>query len=460
MKLSDFKDKKVLIMGLGLHGGGTGAAKFFSKLGSRVTATDLKSKKELRPSLAELKHCRGIVYHLDGHRVSDFRQTDLVIKNPGVPDNSLWLKIARRAGAAILSDVEIFLRICPARVIGVTGTKGKSTAAWLVGEFLRKSGKKVWVGGNIRKSVLELLPKIKKSDWVVLELSSFQLDSLAQSRLSPHIAVITNIFPDHLNRYPDMRAYVAAKSAIFRWQTKGDWLFVSWRDNFLKRLARRAPSRVLLFDPIKIAKRFLGKTPKIPEYHYANIAAAVAVARHLGVGERVIRKVMTSFKGMAGRMELVRVVRGVEFINDTTATNPTAAEAAVLATKKRIRGHGLHVIAGGFDKGLPIESFVRTLRVKAATVIFLPGTATDKMESRIPPKFFFEKFGRVNDQHPKIYEAGSMSEAVKLAFREAVKGDTVLLSPGAASFGLFQHEFDRGKKFVEAVRRIKDRSRR
>lgn len=463
MNLGEFRGEKVLIVGLGLHGGGVGAAAFFARLGSRVTVTDLKTS-ELAPSIAKLRRFKNITYRLGGHRPADFRTADYVIKGPGVPKNSKFLKIARRAGVPVLSDVEIFFLVCPAPIIGITGTKGKSTAASLLFELLGtrisrgsraapwvrpsriRRGSRAWLGGNIRNSVLEFLPRVRKNDWVVLELSSFQLDSLKNSRRSPHIALITNIFPDHLNRYPSMAAYVTSKANIFRYQKRGDYLFINANDRLLRRTAASAPGRVVRFDPGRTVRPFAKLIRALPTYHIPNISGAIAVAKHLGVGERVIRKVLTAFRGLPGRMEFVRRVRGVEFINDTTATNPTAAEQAVVATKKRIGKHGgLHVIAGGYDKGLPVEEFVNALAGHTASVIFLPGTATKKMEARIMNHESWK---------PNVHHASLMTEAVRIAYAQAKRGDAVLLSPGAASFGLFRHEFDRGDQFVRAVRNL------
>lgn len=452
-------------MGLGLHGGGVGSAEFFSHLGSRVIVTDLKSKTDLAPSLAKLRRYKSITYHLGGHRARDFRAADYVIKGPGVPENSKFLKIARQAGVPILSDVEIFFLACSAPIIGITGTKGKSTTTWLLGQFLKEGlrkprrrasslrGRRIWVGGNIRKSVLEFLLRVKKKDLVVLELSSFQLDSLKHSRKSPHIALITNIFPDHLNRYSSMAAYAASKAGIFKFQKSGDYLFINARDAVLRRIIARARSRVIRLDPRKALSRYRKHIPAhIPDFHLPNIAAAVAVARHLGVGEVVIKKVLIGFRGMPDRMELVRKLDGVSFINDTTATNPEAARRAVVATKQRIGKHGLHVIAGGYDKGLPVGDFMSVLAKHAAAVIFLPGTATRKMKSEIRnPKFEINSKLKIL----KTFDVKTILEAVRLAHRRAKSGDVVLLSPGAASFGLFKHEFDRGEQFVEAVRRLR-----
>lgn len=448
MQLADFKNKKVLIMGLGLHGGGAGSAAFFAKLGSKVVATDLKTKRELAPSIAKLKRFKTITYRLGGHRPADFQKADYVIKGPGVPENSRFLKIARQARVPILSDVEIFFSICPAPIIGITGTKGKTTATWLLGEFLdRGLRRRIWVGGNIRKSVLEFLPAVRKNDLVVLELSSFQLDSLKRSRLSPHIALITNVFPDHLNRYPAMAAYIASKANIFRYQKRGDYLFINGKDPILRRIASMAPGRVVRFDPSRTVRPFAKLIRTLPVYHIPNIAGAVAIAKHFGVGEQAIQKVLTAFRGLPGRMEIIRLVRGVKFINDTTATNPGAAEQAVIAIKRRIGAHGLHVIAGGYDKGLAAEEFVKALQQHAASVAFLPGKASERMKQKLQKE--------QRRQRPQVSGAKSMGKAVWVAYRNAKPGDAVLLSPGAASFGIFQHEFDRGDQFVAAVQKLR-----
>ncbi|MDP3727449.1 MAG: UDP-N-acetylmuramoyl-L-alanine--D-glutamate ligase, partial [bacterium] len=385
LRLADFKNKKVLIMGLGLHGGGVGSAEFFSRLGSRVIVTDLKSRRELAPSVAKLRRFKNITYRLGGHRAADFRSADFIIKGPGVPEKSKFLGIAKRAGVPVLSDVEIFFLACPAPIIGITGTKGKSTTTWLLGQFLARGlHRRIWVGGNIRKSVLEFLNRINKNDLVVLELSSFQLDSLFKSRKSPEIALITNIFPDHLNRYASLAAYARSKAGIFRFQKPGDHLFINQKDAVLRRIAAQARSQVIRFNPERVLSRYRKNIPAhIPDFHLPNIAAAVAAARHCGVGERSVRDVLTGFGGMPDRMQLVRKIGGVEFINDTTATNPEAARQAIAATKRRIGRRRLVVIAGGYDKGLPVMDFVRALKRSTAAMVFLPGTATEKMKAKV-----------------------------------------------------------------------------
>ncbi len=462
MKLSEFKGKKIIVMGLGLHGGGVGAAKFFSELGSRVIITDLKTKKVLALSLRALRGFRNISFVLGRHRALDLANADLIIKNPGVPDNSPWLKIARAHRIPIWSDIEAFFKFCPAPIIGITGTKGKSTAASVLFELLgtpirrgsraapwvRQSrirrGSRVWLGGNIRKSVLEVLPMIRKNDFVVLELSSFQLDSLAFSKRSPHIAVITNIFPDHLNRYRGFRNYALSKAGIFRFQGRRDYLFINKNDALLKKLSKLSHSRKILVDEKRYLLPFRAITErKFWPHQRASVALAVAVGRHLGATKGVIAKVLQRTRELSGRLETIRKVGGVTFVNDTTATNPGAAIAALkaLSGKKRM---GIVLIAGGSDKKLPSQEFARAIVKFAKAVVFLPGEATKKIKSK------------VKNQKSKIvvHEARTMQEAVRIAYALAEKGDTVLLSPGAASFGQFLHEFDRGEQFVKAVRAL------
>ncbi|MBI2624309.1 UDP-N-acetylmuramoyl-L-alanine--D-glutamate ligase [Candidatus Parcubacteria bacterium] len=429
--VAKLKNKRVLIMGLGLHGGGVGAARFFVGTGARVTVTDLRTAKELAPSLHTLQGL-GIKYVLGRHRERDFHKADLVIQNPGVPNSSPYLAAARKAGVPIDTDVGVFAVLCPAPTIGITGTKGKSTTATLIAECLRRTYRDVVLAGNIRTSVLEVLPRIRATSKVVLELSSWQLEGLERKRYAPHIAVITNIFPEHLNRYPSFAAYIRAKALITRFQTASDHLFLKRGDA----MARKAVSKT------KAAMHFWSSQDRLPsgvsllgEHNRANLRAAQAVARFLGVPNRDIIRVFRRFRGLAGRLEVVRRVGGVTFVNDTTATMPQAAIAAI-----RSMPIAPVVIAGGADKNLDYRGLAETLRRKTKAFILLKGTATDKIKAAL------------GGEAP---ETDSMSAAVRFACSKAKRGDFVLLSPGAASFGLFRHEFDRGEKFVAAVRRLR-----
>lgn len=446
-----FLNKRVLILGLGLHGGGVGAASFFARICARVLVTDLKSRKELAPSLSALRRYKNISYILGRHRKEDIVGADMIIKNPGVPDNSPWLALARANKIPVASDIEFFFNYCPAKIIGVTGTKGKSTTVSLLAEFLRLGTKKrVWLAGNIRKSVFEILPKIRPGDHVVLELSSFQLDSLANSRISPHIAVITNIFPDHLNRYKNFNHYADSKANIFRYQKRGDYIFIPQGDGFLKKLVRGAVSRRVGVDAERALKPYSPLIERRFFSHQASsLALAVAVGRQLGVSSAVIQKVLARFRQLPGRLETVRVLGGIRFVNDTTATNPEAATAALRAVSKETKGE-IILIAGGSDKKLPVTGFVGSIGKLAKAVIFLPGKATKKMNSQLAT--YNPQLLRCN--------ARTMREAVRRAYALAKRGDTILMSPGAASFGLFQNEFDRGDQFVKAAMELRIKKQR
>lgn len=442
----EFRDKRVLVMGLGLHGGGIGMVKFLAKSGARLTVTDLRSQKILRPALKNLKKLKNIRYVLGRHRKEDFLKTDLIVKNPGVKPDSPFLDIARKKKIPVTSDVEIFFKSCPGKIIGVTGTRGKSTAAYLIWLFLKEkfknSSRRVFLAGNIRKSALELFPKIRKEDVVVLELSSFQLHDLIPKKISPEIAVITNILKDHLNWHKNFQDYVRAKRQIFRSQKPGGLLFLDSREKTVQKIIRKTQSRIIFSrlskDLGKITDRNLGR-------HYrGSVSLAASVARHWGVRENVIKKILIGFKGLPGRQEEIAKISGVHFVNDTTSTMPEASVAALYRLGKIARK--IILIAGGQDKNLDFRKMASAIRDKVSVLILLPGTATKKLK----------KLLRIADQSElRIIEAKSMSEAVKKAAGFAKRGDFVVLSPGAASFGLFANEFDRGEKFIDAVNKLK-----
>jgi len=411
MKL--FKNKRVTVMGLGLLGGGIGVAKFFAKQEAKVLVTDLRTKKELKSSLDKLKDL-DIEFVLGKHRQRDFINADLVIRNPGVPRESKYLKIAKDNNIPVKTDIDIFFDLCPGAIIGITGTKGKSTVATLVYLFLKKKYPKTFLAGNIGVSPLKLLNKIDKKSKVVLELSSFELEGLKKS---PHVAVITNLFPDHLNRYKNFKDYVNAKKSIFKYQNKNDILVLN-SDSETKKLCSEAKSKVYLF------KAF-------------NASAAVLVAELFKISKNDIKKVLSNFKGVAHRQEFVAEKKGVKYINDTTATNPNAVIFAIETFRKRFPKSKIVLIAGGEDKKLSYKGLAKSIKHNVDYVVLLPGTGSNKLKKNLN----------------KFYPVKSMKQAVKKASYLAQKGDIVLLSPGAASFNLFENEFDRGNQFVKAVKK-------
>jgi len=441
--------KKVTIMGLGLHGGGVGVTKFFCKQKAKVLITDLKTEKELKESVEKLKGL-PIKFSLGGHKEKDFLGADLIIKNPDIPQDSPFLKLAREKGIPVKTDIGIFFDLFRGEIIGITGTKGKSTVATLTYEFLKKKDQNTALAGNIGLSPLELLLEAQRPNRVVLELSSFELEDL---RKSPKIAVITNILKDHLNRYKSFEDYIKAKKEIFLHQKKEDILVLNYDDEVVREFSSEAFSKVYFFSKKEILKNgcfikgdkiYFNKEPICRlediqlkgKHNIFNILAAVSVAKLLKVKPENIEEVLREFKGIPFRQELIAEIRGVKFFNDTTATIP----AAVIFAINNLSSQGkLILIAGGVDKNLEYGNLAKKIKEKVSYLILLPGTATNKLKKELTG-------------FSKVFFANSMREAVRKSFSLAKKGDIVLLSPGAASFNLFKNEFDRGEKFNKEVK--------
>jgi len=422
------------VMGLGLHGGGEGAARFFTKQGAKVLVTDLRARKELKESIKKLQGY-SIKYVLGKHRTEDFKNADLIIKNPAVPKDSKYLKIAIKNKVPIETDIGLFFELCPwQKIIGITGTKGKSTTVTLIAKLL-KTRYKVILAGNIRASALEELPRITKNTIVVLELSSWQLEDLKKHKKSPHIAIITNIMPDHLNRHKGMRDYIEAKKLIFKFQKPEDLLILNKDDKVVRGFAKETKAQVIFYSK-KQAVRYLKHTKLLGEHNLSNISAAATVAKLFKIPSLSIKKILENFKGIEGRLEFVRAIKGVKYYNDTTATTPEATIAALKSFNPAAAGQAnIILISGGTDKNLDFKKLAEEISKRVKSLILLPGTATRKIEKAIRPRQF------------SIIKVNSMKHAVNEASERAGKGDIVLLSPGCASFGLFQHEFDRGKQF-------------
>lgn len=461
------RGKRVLVFGLGVHGGGVGVTRWLVGQGARVTVTDLKRRAELASSLAQLRGLR-ITYVLGRHRLSDIVASDLIIQNPGVPATSPYLAAARKRGIPIETDIGLFFTICPAPIIGVTGTKGKSTTTTLIGECFRAARRPPLVAGNIRRSPFDGLRSLTAKTPVVLELSSWQLEGLVAHTISPAVAVMTNVSADHLDRYPSFGAYVAAKELIWKFQTTSDVCILN-RDNPLtRRMGARVPGRRLWFSrrPFAgengccvragwIVYRAAGREERVlpvrqlqvyGEHNLENVLAAVAAARVSGVPLAAVRRAVKNFRGIPDRLERIRTLDGVTYYNDTTATAPAAAMQALATLGRHPRGKHIVLIAGGADKALPFTEFARQVRRYCATVILLPGSATPKLAAAL-------RRAGVTVSVP----VGSMKQAVVQAQAAARAGESVLLSPGCASFGLFQNEFDRGEQFRSAVRALTKR---
>jgi UDP-N-acetylmuramoylalanine--D-glutamate ligase len=450
-----FKNKKITVMGLGLLGRGVGDAKFLAQCGAKLIVTDLKTKEQLKSSIAKLKKFPGIKYRLDEHRLEDFRNRNFILKAAGVPLDSPFIAEARKNKIPVEMSASLFARLSKATIVGITGTRGKSTTTHLIHHVLKESGRNAFLGGNVKGvSTLAFLGKVKSSDIAVLELDSWQLQGFGESKISPHISVFTNLLPDHLNYYKGdppasqarlpvrqseaakaralragMKQYFADKANIFRFQTKNDFAVVG------KEIAKRIKTRgkKIIAKPIPLSWKF-----NLPGSHNKeNGGLAVEALKVLGISEKEIKNGLASFPGVPGRLELIRELRRIKFYNDTTSTTPDAGKMALKALGNK---NELILIMGGADKKLDMSSLIKMIPKYCKKVVLLPGTGTDNL----PANF-----------KNKCIQVKTLKEAVSTAILSAQKGDTILLSPGFASFGLFKNEFDRGDKFNKIVKSLK-----
>ena len=448
-------------MGLGLHGGGVGVIKFLAEAGATVLATDLKSEKELEVSLAKLKNVPRIEYVLGQHREENFSRADMIVKNPAVPWTNKYIQLALKKNVPVEMDSSLFFKLCKNKIIGITGTRGKTTTASLIWEILREAKLNPIKIGIGQVSVLDKLKELEHNSVIVTELSSWRLSALGRYGLSPEIAVLTNIFQDHLNYYPKMEAYVADKKYIFVNQKKSDFCVLNWDDEKLNKLESEVNSQLIKFSKSKleadnsvyisdgmIYARWNGKEEKIMEvseikikgaHNVSNILASIGAAKALGIKGENIKKGIVAFSGLPHRLEFVRELGRVKYYNDTAATSPDGAISSLNSFEENIV-----LLAGGSDKNLDMLELARAIKNKTDKVIFLEGIGTDKIIAQL------RKLGGVEN----FIVADSMEKAVALARDLAKAGDVVLLSPGTASFGLFLNEFDRGDKFKLAVNNL------
>jgi len=463
MDINFFKDKKITVLGLGLHGGGVGIVKFLTNHGARVVVTDLKTKEQLAKSLEKIKGIKNIEYVLGQHRNEDFTNVDMVIKNPCVSWTNPHIKLALQSKIPVEIDSSIFFKLCKNPIIGVTGTKGKTTVAALIFEILNLAGKNPVKVGSGQISVLDKLDELKKDSVVVFELSSWRLSALKKEKLSPHIAVITNILRDHLNYYKTMEEYIADKKNIFLYQKPGDWLIANDDNERIREFYPEVKSQIFKFsfspidgnsifvenevifinNGVDIKKVIDLKEIKIPGKHNVfNAMAAIGATYVFGAGVEEIRKAVSNFSGVAHRLEFVRTFKGVKYYNDTAATIPDAVLASIKSFDSPII-----LIAGGEDKKLDFGELGKEILKYAKKIVFLKGSGSEKLTEEIKKNNPEQEFN--------FPICGSMEEAVNSAKDLSQEGDIILLSPGAASFNLFLNEFDRGDKFKEAVKNLK-----
>ncbi|MEP0841296.1 MAG: UDP-N-acetylmuramoyl-L-alanine--D-glutamate ligase [Phycisphaerae bacterium] len=431
----DVKGRRVVVMGLGHFGGGIAVTRWLVDQGADVLVTDLASPDKLSDGLEQLKDL-PVRLRLGGHDPADLDGCDLLVVSPAVPkERSPFVQQARARGIPISSEMNLFVERCPTRgVIGVTGSAGKSTTTAMIGAILSAAHAagalpRVWMGGNIGRSLLADLGAMRADHWVVLELSSFQLEDLAALRWSPRLAVITNLAPNHLDRHGTLEAYADAKMNIVRFQPADGRVFVHARDEELAERVRAAGAvdrlRRYAFDPA------LADALRVPGSHNRdNAAAAVAVAKAVGVGDEAIRRGLAAFTALPHRLEFVGQRDGVRYYNDSKSTTPESTRTALEAFDEPVV-----MLVGGFDKQIPLGDISRLLAARARATVCYGQTG---------PAF-----------HREITAAGGTAELVRGTFEEAVAaarrlarpGDVVILSPACASYDMFKNYEERGETF-------------
>ena len=453
-----FTGRKVLVMGLGRFGGGVDAARFACSAGAKVIITDLTEAEKLSDSVRQLEGFGDIEYHLGSHDPADFEQADVIIVNPAVAPDNEFLEIARRAKKYITSQINIFFELCPATIIGITGANGKSTTAALTAHLLKagigQEGIKyenVWLSGNIgNEALLAEIDRIGADDLVVLELSSFQAEQLAQIEKAPRLTLLTNLTPNHLDRHGTFAAYCAAKENLFKFQKPDgehpaisifnaeDKIGAEWFEKYKDQEGRVC----VKFSVADVSEEIRAQFALPGRANLSNLAAAIAIAGCFGTGEARIRDCLSGFKPLPHRLELVGQINGVSWYNDSIATTPVSAMAAMEA----FEGPKI-IIVGGYDKGLSFDELGAKIAQSAKAAILMGATAR-KIADAIEKELATE----VTESKIRIEIVGSLAEAAEFARGVAESGDVVLLSPACGSYDMFDNFEHRGREFVRLVK--------
>jgi UDP-N-acetylmuramoylalanine--D-glutamate ligase len=449
----ELKNKRVLVVGLGKSG--KSAALFLRERGAQVTVSDSRSAEALAGEIPALLDA-GVMVETGGHGLLTFRRQDLIVVSPGVPFDTPELKQVRAFGLPIIGELELASRFLQGQIVAITGSNGKTTTTSLLGKIFAGAGVPTLVGGNIGTPVIDLIAQSTPQTTSVLEVSSFQLETVEQFR--PHIAVVLNITQDHLDRHGTFENYAAMKARITAQQTADDFFVLNAEDKPTQMLAARTKAQVFWFSgrrPIKQGAFVHGESiiflpregakpePVLPlaeiplkgAHNVENVLAAVCAARLGGVSAESIRSSVAGFKAVEHRLEFVATVRGVAFYNDSKATNVDATKKALEAFAS-----GVHLILGGKDKNSDYTELADLLRARVKTVYTI-GSAAEKIERHLA--------GVV-----KIVSAGTLDAAVRQAAQVAIAGDVVLLAPACASFDQFTGYEHRGRVFKELVKAL------
>jgi len=446
----ELKGKKVLVVGLGRSG--LAAALFLRRQGAQVTVSDVRSAEALAKEIPALID-EGIAVEAGGHGLLTFRRQDLIVVSPGVPVETPELVQVKKFGLPIIGELELATHFLRGKVLAITGSNGKTTTTTLTGQILEAAKLPVQVGGNIGVPVIALVDGSRDGGWSVLEVSSFQLETAYEFR--PQIAVILNITPDHLDRHGSFENYVAAKERIFAQQTAEDALVLNADDEATRAAAARAKSRIVWFSRTKVVRQgafvhegviqfraseqaaaepvlTVEEIPLKGTHNVENVLAAVAAARLAGVSAETIREAVKNFKAVEHRLEFVATLNGVDYYNDSKATNVDASMKAIAAFPG-----GIHLILGGKDKNSDYRQ-MRSLIAERVKVVYTIGAAAEKILTHI-------------EGAAPIVSAGTLEEAITRAGAAAQPGEIVLLAPACSSFDQFENYEHRGRVFKEVV---------
>ena len=446
------RGRTVAVIGIGVSN--TPLLRLLLREGISVTACDRSSREKLGALAGELEAAGAKLQLGDGY-LQDLSQ-DVIFRTPGLRPDVPELEAARARGSVITSEMEVFFQVCPCPIIAVTGSDGKTTTTTIIAELLRAAGHTVHVGGNIGHPLLAEAGSIRPTDWAVLELSSFQLMTMTRS---PHIAVLTNLAPNHLDVHKSMEEYVWAKENIFRHQQSGDIAIFNLDNAITRELSAHAPGRVLYFSrqaepesgvflrgDAVISRRdgrerqiMTTEDIRLPGVHNVeNYMAAIAAVDGL-VPDDVIRTFARAFNGVEHRIELVRTWRGVRFYNDSIASSPSRTIAGLRSFKEKVI-----LIAGGYDKHIPFDVLGPEV-VEHVKLLILCGATADKIRAAV------EQAPGYRPGHPEILDVTPFQKAVETARDRAVPGDVVTLSPACAAFDQFKNFMERGKTFKAIV---------
>lgn len=432
----DFRGRRVTVVGLGRFGGGVGVTRWLCQQGAHVTVSDLAPAESLVASLQQIEGCPATL-HLGGHKPEDFLDAELLIVSPAMPKDHELLRQAHEAGTPRTSEINLFIERCPAPIVGITGSVGKSTTTAMIGQILSQKFT-THVGGNIGKCLLEDLPTIEEDHLVVLELSSFQLEDLPIIRLSPHVVVVTNLVPNHLDRHGTMDEYAAAKRNILRYQTPDDVLILNRDDAATAPWAHQAPSQVTYFDPMPPEdERFALAVPGL--HNQANAQAAWQAVRPFGISRDLAAAALHEFTGLSHRLQFVAEHDEIRYYNDSKCTTPAGAIVALEAFPLR----NVVILLGGYDKAVPFEELGKALAQRAAGVVAFGQTRGAILAA-------LEKH-RTDHHTPPAVSATDLKEALPHARQLAQPGQVVLLSPACASYDQFTNYEQRGDAFVSAI---------